>query len=758
MERRFQVDKDFERQYKNFMIEYESLGHMMPVENNEKSMDPKIYFLPHHAVMKGDSVSTNLRVVFDGTCKPSNGNSINSILGIGKMLQPNLFKILVKFRLNEIAFSADIQQMYRQILIDQEDQNFQRIVWRESKDSPIREYKPCTVTYGTASAPYLATRCLFQTGLDLERDDPAVSSLIKESFYIDDLMAGAPSSEEAISLMKTLSNILEARGFHLRKWRSNSSEVLSRISSNWVGDSSNLEIHPDECSKALGLTWNSMKDIFIFNLKVNFPDNITKLIWLLKLDWDSPLPEALATKWKTFQKEFEQVCSIHIPRWIHTASQQITLHGFCDASELAYASVIYAVQPQADGNTKVTLLVAKSRVAPLKSVLIPRLELNGALLLARLYATCKNILKEYDVHFYAWTDSQVVLSWLSSHPRNWKPYIANRTSEILDLVPADSWRYVPTKMNPADIACRGLSPKELPKCVLWWEGPQWLSCEMDSWPKQPKRNDQTSSVSKERKRTAFSFPVAVNCDFIDSLFLKFSSFTKIIDIFAFCFRYITNCKARVGKMKHLDSKGKYHVPPLTTYERRQASNKIFLYIQNLFFKEEISCIKANKPVVKKNILSALCPFIDKDGLIRVGGRLRNSTLQYGAKHPIILPNQHEICKLIVNMYHILYLHAGCTVLLGIIKQTYWIIGLKNIVKKCIHKCIICCRYRVTTSKQLMGDLPTHRVTPSRPFSVCGVDYAGPINILRYRGRGAKTTKGYIALFVCFVNSTFRTSE
>ncbi|GFX81621.1 DUF1758 domain-containing protein [Trichonephila clavipes] len=362
--------------------------------------------------------------------------------------------------------------MYRQTLIDQEDQNFQRIVWRKSKDSPIREYKLCTVTYGTASAPYLATCCLFQTGLDLERYDPAVSSLIKESFYIDDLMAGAPS-------------------------------ILSRISSNWVGDSSNLEIHPDECSKALGLTWNSMKNIFIFNLKVNFLDNITRRsflsqsarffdplgfltsckvsmkifyqqLWLLKLDWDRPLPEALATKWKTFQKEFEQVCSIHIPRWIHYASQQITLHGFCDASELAYASVIYAVQPQADGNTKVTLLVTKSRVAPLKTVSIPRLELNGALLLARLYATCKNILKDYDVHFYAWTDSQVVLSWLSSHPRNWKPYIANRTSEILDLIPADSWRYVPTKMNPAEIACRGLSPKELPTCVLWWEGPQWL--------------------------------------------------------------------------------------------------------------------------------------------------------------------------------------------------------------------------------------------------------------------------------------------
>ncbi|GFR09313.1 DUF1758 domain-containing protein [Trichonephila clavata] len=236
-----------------------------------------------------------------------------------------------------------------------------------------------------ASAPYLATRCLFQVGLELERDNPTVSSLIKESFYIDDLMAGATSSEEAITSIKTLSQVLEARGFHLRKWRSNSPDVLSRISSNWVGNTSNLEIHPDECSKALGLTWNSVKDTFIFNLKVNFPDNITKRsflsqsarlfdplgfltpctvyikifyqqLWLLKLDWDSPLPDALATKWKTFRKEFEQICSIHIPRWIHTVSQQVTLHGFCDASELAYASVIYAVQPQADDSSQTVKL------------------------------------------------------------------------------------------------------------------------------------------------------------------------------------------------------------------------------------------------------------------------------------------------------------------------------------------------------------------------------------------------------------------
>ncbi|GFR11255.1 uncharacterized protein TNCT_552501 [Trichonephila clavata] len=141
--------------------------------------------------------------------------------------------------------------------------------------------------------------------------------------------------------------------------------------------------------------------------------------------------------------------------------------------------------------------------------------------------------------------------------------------------------------------CRDLSPKELPTCVLWEEGPQWLSCEMDSWPKQPKRDDQTSLVTKERKRTAFSFPLG-------------------------CQLYITNCKARVGKMKsNLESKGKYHVPLLTTKEKRQASNKIFSFVQNLFLKEEINCITANKPVAKKSILSVLCLFTDKDGLIRV---------------------------------------------------------------------------------------------------------------------------------------------
>ncbi|GFQ65403.1 uncharacterized protein TNCT_258081 [Trichonephila clavata] len=191
--------------------------------------------------------------------------------------------------------------------------------------------------------------------------------------------------------------------------------------------------------------------------------------------------------------EFQQVCHLSIPRWLQVTNKQVTLHGFSDASESAYAYVIYAVQRNQEP-TKVTMLGGKSKVAPFKPKCIPRLELNGALLLARFFAILCNCLKDQVINICAWTDSQVVLSWLSAPPRKWKPFVANRTSEILDLIPCNNWYYVPTKENPANLGSRSMSPKDLPDCRLWWEGPQWLTSE--DWPKQPNldRKDINKSV------------------------------------------------------------------------------------------------------------------------------------------------------------------------------------------------------------------------------------------------------------------------
>ncbi|GBO06912.1 hypothetical protein AVEN_116726-1 [Araneus ventricosus] len=179
----------------------------------------------------------------------ANSNSLNSVLGVGRVLQPDIFTILVRFRVNKIAFTANIKQMYRQVLVDPEDQNLQKIVWRNSSDFPIKEYKLSTVTYGTSSASFLATRCLHQIALDSQNKNPEISSIIQNSFYMDDFMASATYNKEAIALIEKLSETLDARGFHLKKWRSNSQDVLNNLSQNLGADESNVEIHLENCSK-----------------------------------------------------------------------------------------------------------------------------------------------------------------------------------------------------------------------------------------------------------------------------------------------------------------------------------------------------------------------------------------------------------------------------------------------------------------------------------------------------------------------------
>ncbi|GBM37838.1 hypothetical protein AVEN_207053-1, partial [Araneus ventricosus] len=256
-----------------------------------------------------------------------------------------------------------------------------------------------------------------------------------------------------------------------------------------------------------------------------------------------------------------------------------------------------------------------------------------------------------------------------------KGKVANRTSEILDLIPWNSWRYVPTKESPADISSRGVSPKDLPDCRLWWEGLPYLSSPEDDWPKQPVLKDSDQHVLKGRKKPTFVFSVFLKNDIIGALIEKYSSYTKLIYVLPFCIRFINNCK--VGKAnEHFTGKTR----PLTSTKRILADNLIVSYVQNVSLNEDISCIKENKQLSKNSTLLSLCPFIDQDGLLRVGGRLQNAPLHYNAKHPAILPNEHKLSNSIVQYCHILNLHAGGNVLMGILRHTYWIINVKKLIR------------------------------------------------------------------------------
>ncbi|GFW27392.1 integrase catalytic domain-containing protein [Trichonephila clavipes] len=371
---------------------------------------------------------------------------------------------------------------------------------------------------------------------------------------------------------------------------------------------------------------------------------------------------------------------------------------FADASSLAYAAAIYCRQKH-NGKIKVQLLVSKTKVAPVKQVSIPRLELCGAHLLSKLFKSVLRTLKYYTFDVFAWTDSKIVLSWLSGHPRQWKTFVANRTSEIIEVLPTKHWRHVPSKENPADIASRGIDPKCLPDCKLWWQGPPWLRLETSSWPKAESSCDEAS----------------------DEIASQGSSISS----------------------SHINTTS------LTFSETKTAEETIIRWVQGFYFQEEIRSIKKQISLPPKSPLHSLHPFIDEHGLVRVGGRLQNSQLPFNSKHPIILPSQHSISELLIKEQHIAHLHAGPTLLAHVLRQSHWIVGSRKLINKCIRKCLKCNKFKTsTTTPQLMGNLPKHRVTLERPFFSCGIDYAGPVLIKCNKGRGTKSTKGYIALFVC----------
>lgn len=225
LERKLTSDPYLKNRYINFMNEYLSLGHMNKVENS----DSISYFLPHHGVLKESSETTKLRVVFNGSAPTTTGLSLNDLQMVGPTIQSDLLSILIQFRKYTYVVSADIAMMYRQILVAPNHRSLQKIVWRTDPSKPLEEYELATVTYGTASAPFLEIRSLNQVAVENEILYPEAAKIIKNNFYVDDMITRSNNKETLIQNCQLVSNILKTGCFELRKWISNSSVVLDAL-------------------------------------------------------------------------------------------------------------------------------------------------------------------------------------------------------------------------------------------------------------------------------------------------------------------------------------------------------------------------------------------------------------------------------------------------------------------------------------------------------------------------------------------------
>lgn len=757
LERKLERNPNFREHYIKFMQEYESLGHMTPV--TDEKQPNTVNYLPHHGVWKEDSTTTKLRVVFDGSCASTSGVSLNDRLKVGPTIQQDIFSILVRFRKHNIVLTADIEKMYRQVLVQDDYRDLQRIFWRSNNMEEIKQFQLTTVTYGTSIAPYLAVRCLHQVGLDTMEANPILAKIITEDFYVDDLLTGANTIKDAIHIKSQLQETLGKVHFNLRKWTSNSQEITNMENGELVEHL----ISDDGACKTLGLLWNSRQDILYFTTTVLPTNNrVTKRIilssisktfdplglvgpciikaklimqklWKLNLSWDESVPNDIHTEWLKFQNTFVCINKFNIPRQVVSpTAREIQIHGYSDASEQAYGACVYARSTHSNGTHVVKLICAKSKVAPLKSISLPKLELCGALLLSRLVSSVVKALDMNVQHITYWCDSQITLAWIGGEPYKWKTFISNRVAEIQQLSSIDQWRHVAGKENPADIISRGLEPEELANSELWWNASPWLSKDEEFW---PKHHITVPDEIPERKVNVHVSTFNRQLD----IFTKYSSLTKLQRVMAYVFRFIKNCKTK-----------KQHTGYLTVEELEHSLNFLIKQAQFDAFPEEISILSKNKSLLKGNRISSLNPFIDKEGILRVGGRLENAiNLSFNQKFPIILAPNHPLTDLLIQFTHYQNLHAGPTALLSIMRQKYWPISGKTKIKSILRKCIVCFRARPITMQQLMGNLPKERITPSRPFSFCGTDFAGPFNIKANKLRNTKLIKVYLCIFVCF---------
>ena len=754
---------------------YLDLGHAELVPKDESEPACK-YYLPMHGVFKQSSTSTKLRVVFDGSAVTTSGSSLNQSLMVGPTLHPTLETIILKFRLYPIAITADVSKMYREVELSVPDRDFHRFLWRSTPDGVILEYRMTRVTFGVSASPYLAVRTLQQTAEDHGQGQPEAAQHIRSSFYVDDLLAGASSVEAALQLQSELRDILKKGGFHLCKWRSSSPSVMEKIPPELHEKLLIKEVTDSQATnhpKALGLEWNSATDCMSPSIKKPEANAQTKRgivsnvartfdilgwispsvlvmkllyqqLWKLSIGWDEPVPENITAIHSLWKEQLPLLAKRQLPRcYFRVDSQPLTqeLHCFCDASQKACGAVIYLRSTYSDHPPMVSLVMSKTRVAKLPQEgkpanTIPRQELCGALLLTQVLLPVKAALNILDQNIYCWTDSSIVLSWLDSQPKNYKPYVSNRISSILQVTSSARWKHVPTSQNPADCASRGMMPKDLLNHDLWWSGPSWLFAEPIPVPKQPPRRPVYSPENK------------VSCNVLQLapppfLASRYSSYHRMLSITAWCLRFIH--KLKIHHSSSVITGGRR----LSAGELSQAEVRLARLSQGRFFSKELHSLLLGQAVAPSSRLISLAPFVDDNQLLRVGGRLKKSSLAYSQSYPIILSSKDIFTKVMFNHFHECLGHCGPSLLLCHTGKRFHILGARKLSRTVCSQCTICRRATPLPQKQYMGDLPLERVNFTPPFTVTGLDFAGPFTIKMGYTRRPVKLDAHICIFVCF---------
>ena len=671
----------------------------------------QVHYLPHHPVKK-DSVTTPIRIVFDGSCRQGKGSaSLNDCLLVGPPFLNDLCSILLKFRVPTFAFATDIEKAFLHVKLDKADIDYTRFLWLSDVTKPTGElatYRFKVVPFGTTSSPFMLNATL---DLHLSKFSSPVASDMKANLYVDNLLSGCNSEDEVIDYYEQARHIMGEARFNLRSWSTNSCRLRSIITQDNTND-------PNTTVNVLGLRWDTLTDSISFTprhfVSLTSTSLVTKreilrdsaqiydplgllapvtvkakilvqAMWKQKIDWDEPLDQELTKEWSIIAEDIKEATTITYPRPYfvphHQLSSPMQLHVFVDASLRAYGAVVYLRQ-----SNSISLVMSRSRVTPTKSITLPRLELMAAVTGVRLanFVITSVMYKFSEFSTFLWSDSQIVLHWIHHLKLSTqsKPFIANRIQEIRDSFPVEHWSYVPTVDNPADLLTRGLPTQQLRTSRLWLYGPSWLPSETQ-WPTWSPINvlslqttEATEAVSDLDSTSDIGQPQShgIHC-IIDVS--RYSQLYKLLSITSYVLRFCNNLQHPTNK----------NSGPVTAKELSTARLVWIQCCQSQAYSKEITNLK-EKSSKRLLLVRQLRLFLDKDGYIRCGGRIHNAPVGELAKFPYLLPANHMYTKLLVYATHVKLCHAGVNSTVTALRQSYWIPTIRQCVKKilsCMHQ-------------------------------------------------------------------------
>ena len=719
-----------------------------------------VHYIPHHAIEK-DSPTTPIRIVFDCSCRQSPSYpSLNDCLMVGLPPVNDLCAVLVRFRSHCLGISTDIEKAFLHIRLHPNDRDFTRFFWLTDPTdpcSPFCVYRFKVVPFGATSSPFILHAVL---QYHLRQYNSAVSHDMRSNLYVDNIISGCETDKAAVHYYREARAIMSSARFNLRSWSSNSSELTAIATLDHVADNNTLV-------NILGLRWNPTTDELTIATKPSPLANdhlVTKRevlqdlskvfdplgfiapvlirakllmqqLWKCKLAWDEPLNENLQLEWKEIATNLKEATRLSVRRcYSDMPMQQPVIHCFADASPKAYGAVVYNAQQD-----QVSFVTAKTRVAPLKPLTLPRLELMAAVIATRLTCFVQKAIPLHDPPTYIWSDSQIVLHWLKTQ----KPlpvFVHNHINEIRSQLPTAIWKYCPTLKNPADLLTRGISTQTLMSSTLWQNGPEWLTTP-DQWPsaQQPPIPPLVvaAAVATEFIPTEPTPPdVRLHC--VISI-ARYSTLGKLLTVTAYVFRFLENLCLQPSQRRN---------GPISADEFNKTRDHWIKDTQQAVYWKEINNLNqiTKQPTTSRLLLvRQLRLFLDKDGFLRCGWRIHNAPLSEVTRFPYLLPARHPLSYLIVFDIHVAFCHSGTNATITALRQTYWIPAARQYIKNVLRNCVVC--KRVAGKPYTAPDpppLPHLRTQDVHPFTFTGVDFTGAL----YVQHGGQEIKVYLCLFTC----------